>query len=123
MYSRESGRSRGFGFVSFSSEEAMNKALKMDGLEMNGRKIQVLKKINRDDRDRRRDGGRRDRSRDGDYRRVRHYDDSNKLIVLRMTWIFCLRRTAVEVYKGRLGEIVRKVWDNRSLQCTTGWEK
>ena len=101
----------------------MNKALKMDGLEMNGRKIQVLKKINRDDRDRRRDGGRRDRSRAGDYRRVRQYDDSNKLIVLRMTWIFCLRRTAVEVYKGRLGEIVRKVWDNRSLQCTTGWEK
>ncbi|EYU32708.1 hypothetical protein ABFS82_14G038200 [Erythranthe guttata] len=39
---RESGRSRGFGFVHFSSEEAANSAMSaMDGQDLNGRSIRV----------------------------------------------------------------------------------
>ncbi|KAK4483339.1 hypothetical protein RD792_010525, partial [Penstemon davidsonii] len=38
---RDTGRSRGFGFVNFSSDEAANSALSMDGQELNGRNIRV----------------------------------------------------------------------------------
>ncbi|XP_078430457.1 glycine-rich RNA-binding protein GRP1A-like [Wolffia australiana] len=39
---RETGRSRGFGFVTFSSEQAMNDAIKgMNGQELDGRSITV----------------------------------------------------------------------------------
>ncbi|XP_010551665.1 PREDICTED: glycine-rich RNA-binding protein 2, mitochondrial-like [Tarenaya hassleriana] len=39
---RDSGRSRGFGFVNFSSEESATSAISdMDGKELNGRNIRV----------------------------------------------------------------------------------
>ncbi|KAH7510905.1 hypothetical protein ACOSP7_006406 [Xanthoceras sorbifolium] len=39
---RDTGRSRGFGFVNFSSEDSANSALSsMDGQELNGRNIRV----------------------------------------------------------------------------------
>ncbi len=38
---RDSGRSKGFGFVTFSTEEAAQKALEMDGREVEGRPIVV----------------------------------------------------------------------------------
>jgi len=39
---RESGRSRGFGFVSYSSEDCANEAMKaMDGQDLNGRSVRV----------------------------------------------------------------------------------
>ncbi|VVB01261.1 unnamed protein product [Arabis nemorensis] len=39
---RESGRSRGFGFVNFSDETAANAAIsEMDGKDLNGRNIRV----------------------------------------------------------------------------------
>ncbi|KAM5569628.1 glycine-rich RNA-binding protein 4, mitochondrial [Rosa sericea] len=39
---RDTGRSRGFGFVNFASEDAANSALTaMDGQELNGRSIRV----------------------------------------------------------------------------------
>ena len=39
---RDSGRSRGFGFVNFSSEDSAQTAMSaMDGLELNGRSIRV----------------------------------------------------------------------------------
>ncbi|KAJ3674450.1 hypothetical protein LUZ60_005066 [Juncus effusus] len=42
MRDRDTGRSRGFGFVSFSTEKAMNDAIEgMNGQELNGRIINV----------------------------------------------------------------------------------
>ncbi|KAE8076337.1 hypothetical protein FH972_014996 [Carpinus fangiana] len=38
---RETGRSRGFGFVNYSSNESATSALAMDGQELNGRSIRV----------------------------------------------------------------------------------
>ena len=38
---RDSGRSKGFGFVTFSKEEEAQKALEMDGKEVEGRTIVV----------------------------------------------------------------------------------
>ncbi len=38
---RMSGRSKGFGFVTFANEESANKALEMDGKEVEGRQIVV----------------------------------------------------------------------------------
>lgn len=38
---RESGRSKGFGFVTFANEADAQKALEMDGKEIEGRKIVV----------------------------------------------------------------------------------
>ena len=38
---RETGRSRGFGFVTFVNEEDAQKALSMDGSELDGRSLKV----------------------------------------------------------------------------------
>lgn len=38
---RDTGRSKGFGFVTFASEESAQKALEMDGKEVEGRTIVV----------------------------------------------------------------------------------
>ncbi|KAH6951789.1 RNP-1 like RNA-binding protein [Fusarium tricinctum] len=41
---RETNRSRGFGFVTFSDEESANKAIaEMDGQELDGRQVRVNK--------------------------------------------------------------------------------
>jgi len=40
---RDSGRSKGFGFVTFTSQDSAEKALEMDGKEVEGRKIVVNK--------------------------------------------------------------------------------
>ncbi|KAI3672859.1 hypothetical protein L6452_38959 [Arctium lappa] len=74
---RSSGRSRGFGFVTFDDEKAMEDAIEaMNGIDLDGRPISVDKAQpnqgggrDRDsgrDRDRDRDRG-RDRGRDRDY--------------------------------------------------------
>ena len=52
---RQTGRSRGFGFVLYNTEEEAQKALSMDGEEMDGRRIRV--EIARDRDDRRGGGG------------------------------------------------------------------
>ncbi|KAK4432449.1 ribonucleoprotein A, chloroplastic [Sesamum alatum] len=42
VFDRESGRSRGFGFVTYSSPEEVNNAIQLlDGVELNGRAIRV----------------------------------------------------------------------------------
>ncbi|CAN4117073.1 unnamed protein product [Withania somnifera] len=42
VYDRDSGRSRGFGFVTFSSAEEVNNAIEsLDGVDLNGRPIRV----------------------------------------------------------------------------------
>jgi RNA recognition motif-containing protein len=38
---RATGKSRGFGFVTFSTEDEAKRAIAMDGKEVNGRKIRV----------------------------------------------------------------------------------
>ncbi len=38
---RETGRSRGYGFITYSSKEAADKALTMDGKDFMGRKLRV----------------------------------------------------------------------------------
>lgn len=38
---RESGRSKGFGFITFAEAEGANNALKADGTELQGRKLRV----------------------------------------------------------------------------------
>ena len=38
---RETGRSRGFGFVTYANEEGAEKALALDGQEVDGRRIRV----------------------------------------------------------------------------------
>ncbi len=38
---RETGRSKGFGFVTFGNEESAKKALALDGKEVQGRQIRV----------------------------------------------------------------------------------
>ena len=38
---RDSGRSRGFGFVTFESEESAEQALSLDDTELDGRRIKV----------------------------------------------------------------------------------
>jgi len=59
---RDTGRSRGFGFVTFVNEEDAKKALSMDGTELDGRSLKVNiaeEKPRRDNRDNRGGGGRR----------------------------------------------------------------
>ncbi|KAF8411666.1 hypothetical protein HHK36_004224 [Tetracentron sinense] len=77
-----SGRSRGFGFVTFDEKKAMEEAIdEMNGMDLDGRSITVDKAQphqgsgrDRDgDRDRGRDGD-RDRGRDGDRDRGRDRD-------------------------------------------------
>lgn len=46
---RETGRSRGFGFVSFASDEAADAALAMNGQELDGRTIRVDRANSRGD--------------------------------------------------------------------------
>lgn len=68
-----SGRSRGFGFVTFDDKEAMEEAIEaMNGIDLDGRTITVDKaqpQGSRDDDDRHRERGRdsRDRNRSRDY--------------------------------------------------------
>lgn len=63
---RESGRSRGFGFVSFEEAESCDRAIEgMDGKELDGRQLQVMKAHSKDERGR---GGRGGRG-GGGYRR------------------------------------------------------
>ena len=38
---RETGRSKGFAFIEFSSDEQVQQALKMDGFKMGGRPLKV----------------------------------------------------------------------------------
>lgn len=40
---KQTGRSRGFGFVTFNSEEQLEKALKLQGNDFNGREVQIEK--------------------------------------------------------------------------------
>ncbi|RJO66159.1 MAG: RNA-binding protein [Myxococcales bacterium] len=56
---RETGRSRGFGFVTFSNEEDAQKALAMDGAQIDGRTLKVSLARERDDRPARRPVGNR----------------------------------------------------------------
>ncbi|MBH37658.1 RNA-binding protein [bacterium] len=39
----ETGRSKGFGFVTFTEESAVEKAIELDGQELRGRQIRVNK--------------------------------------------------------------------------------
>ncbi|RAP27128.1 RNA-binding protein [Candidatus Marinamargulisbacteria bacterium SCGC AG-333-B06] len=39
----ETGRSKGFGFVTFAEESALEKALELDGQEIRGRQLRVNK--------------------------------------------------------------------------------
>lgn len=72
---RSSGRSRGFGFVTFDDEKSMEDAIeKMNGIDLDGRNISVDKAQPNQGSGRDRDGGRdrdrdrgRDRGRDRDY--------------------------------------------------------
>jgi len=57
---RQTGRSKGFGFVTFTSEEAAKAALEMDGKEVEGRAIVVNVAKPRENRN----DGRRDFRRD-----------------------------------------------------------
>ncbi len=47
---RDTGRSKGFGFVTFSTEESAQKALELDGREVEGRTIVVNVAKPREDR-------------------------------------------------------------------------
>ncbi|KAK2989250.1 hypothetical protein RJ640_031002 [Escallonia rubra] len=70
---RSSGRSRGFGFVSFDEEKAMEDAIEaMNGIDLDGRNISVDKAQPNQGSGRDRDGG-RDRDRDRDRGRDRDY--------------------------------------------------
>jgi cold-inducible RNA-binding protein len=57
---RATGRSKGFGFVSFKDKSAMSKALALNDTEINGRKLRVNEAREREEGDRggdRRGGG------------------------------------------------------------------
>lgn len=71
---RETGRSRGFGFVTFSDESGAKSALEMDGKNLDGRVLRVDLARDQQDRGGRHDGGDRggryrgERSGGGQYR-------------------------------------------------------
>jgi RNA recognition motif-containing protein len=55
---RETGRSRGFGFVEMSDDEASKKAIsELDGAEVEGRNIKVMEAKAKEDRPARQGGG------------------------------------------------------------------
>jgi len=58
---RSSGRSKGFGFVVFNSEDAMEAALKLNGAELDGRALTINMAREREDRQ----GGRGEGGRGG----------------------------------------------------------
>lgn len=61
MTDRETGRSRGFGFVTFENEEDNQKAVdQLNGKELDGREINVSLAKPREERPRRDNGGGRD---------------------------------------------------------------
>jgi len=62
---RDTGRSKGFGFVTFTNEEDAQKALEMDGKEVEGRNIMVNLAKPRENRD----NFRKDNNRFGGNRR------------------------------------------------------
>jgi cold-inducible RNA-binding protein len=45
---RESGRSRGFGFITYSSSDEAKKALAMNGQDMDGRKLRVNEALDKE---------------------------------------------------------------------------
>lgn len=49
---RDSGRSRGFGFVTFADADSANKALELNGTELDGREIRVDSANDKPKRDR-----------------------------------------------------------------------
>lgn len=61
---RETGRSKGFGFVTFGNEESAKKALALDGKEIQGRQIRVNIA-----KEKEKDEGRSSGGRGGDNRR------------------------------------------------------
>lgn len=63
---RDSGRSKGFGFVEFVDETNNEKALKLDGTELDGRAISVSLARPKEDRPRRDFGN--DRGNGGSFR-------------------------------------------------------
>ncbi len=54
---RQTGRSRGFGFVEMASEEEAKKAMELDGKELDGRQIKVNEAKPQEDRGPRNFGG------------------------------------------------------------------
>jgi len=54
---RETGRSRGFGFVTFDTEEDANEALSLNGTQLDGREIKVNIAQDKPRRDSRNGGG------------------------------------------------------------------
>lgn len=56
---RNSGRSRGFGFVEMASEEDAQKAMALDGKDLDGRAIKVNEAKPQEDRGPRNGGGQR----------------------------------------------------------------
>ncbi|MAZ39769.1 MAG: RNA-binding protein [Legionellales bacterium] len=55
---RETGRSKGFAFITFENADSVNPALDLNGTEYGGRKLKVS--VAKDNGDRRRSGGARD---------------------------------------------------------------
>ncbi|KVH99542.1 Nucleotide-binding, alpha-beta plait, partial [Cynara cardunculus var. scolymus] len=79
---RSSGRSRGFGFVTFDDEKAMEDAIEaMNGIDLDGRPISVDKAQPNQGGGRDRDSG-RDRDRDRDRVAIAQVDGTGSLAVV-----------------------------------------